>query len=327
MKSPGRRQSGVVLLGIMLLLLLASGQFLIAYASRFANSQERELITGATLQQARDALIFRATTDENRPGSMPCPDFATNNPGKNVPGDGVADLLVGNACPSYVGLLPWRTLDLPDLRDASGERLWYVLSPNFRDSDAVAINNTTVSTLSVDGEGNIAALIIAPGSALTGQSRPSKNPADYLDKQNSLAAIANGESYFSGPASEAFNDRVAILKTSVLFSAVSQKILAEIRYAYIVGGQLEPYVDTNGDGFSDPPPAGEIAAANGRFPFRNPAYDLASPSWYISETPPPIQHRWYESLESNGWFALVNYDRNTKSLTLNGRTLVLPSFP
>ena len=47
-----------------------------------------------------------------------------------------------------IGRLPWKTFGLPDLRDGSGERLWYALSPNFRD-------NPSVSPLNSDTRGSI----------------------------------------------------------------------------------------------------------------------------------------------------------------------------
>ncbi|MEO8442082.1 MAG: hypothetical protein ABI547_06310, partial [Betaproteobacteria bacterium] len=94
---------------------------------------ERERKIAAVLAQAKKALLARATVDNSLPGSLPCPDLVTHIPGTNVPDDGIADLFAGTNCPSYVGRLPWRTLGLADLRDPDGERLWYALSPNFRD--------------------------------------------------------------------------------------------------------------------------------------------------------------------------------------------------
>src|SRR5688572_8050210 len=97
--------------------------------------------TRAVLDEARQALIGRAIADANRPGSLPCPDGDD---------DGSADLFVGSACASYIGRLPWRTLGIGDLRDDAGERLWYVLSPAFRDHpSAPPLNSDTRGTLMV----------------------------------------------------------------------------------------------------------------------------------------------------------------------------------
>lgn len=99
--------------------------------------------TSTALAQAKQALISRAASDANHPGSLPCPDAVTNIAGNNVPNDGIADLLAGQSCPSSIGHLPWRTLGLPDLRDADGERLWYMLAPAYQDSPSKVINPGT----------------------------------------------------------------------------------------------------------------------------------------------------------------------------------------
>src|ERR1700675_860066 len=118
------RQKGFALMLLLLLVGAGVGAALFSFLSSSRLGLERDQKTTAALAQAKDALIGRAASDNNRPGSLPCPD--TNN-------DGSAELFVGNNCPSYIGRLPWRTLGLPDLRDSSGERLWYALSSTLRD--------------------------------------------------------------------------------------------------------------------------------------------------------------------------------------------------
>jgi hypothetical protein len=119
---------------VAVLLLLGVSALIYTLATPANRTIESDRITAAALAQAKDALIGRAAADDNRPGSLPCPDFdnGTINP-LNTSNDGTADLLNGIECPSYIGRLPWRTLGLPDLRDGSGERLWYALSRAFRD--------------------------------------------------------------------------------------------------------------------------------------------------------------------------------------------------
>ncbi len=84
--------------------------------------------------------------------------------------------LQGNQLPELrPGRLPWRTLGLADLRDADGERLWYAVSPNFRDyASQVLINDATAGTLSVSGASNlndVVAIVFAPGAPVGAQSR------------------------------------------------------------------------------------------------------------------------------------------------------------
>lgn len=220
------RQKGAVLIAILAVLGMAAVYLFVKQLSADQLKMSRDQNSETTLAQAKEALIGRAVTDDNRPGSLPCPDLITNIPGNNVPGDGKADMLVGNHCPSYVGWLPWRTLGLPDLRDGSGERLWYALSPSLRDDDsAQPINSSTSGELTVGTTSQIAAIVFAPGPPLPGQSRPSNTVADYLDGSNS-----DGDSnYLAGPSSDGFNDRLILISRDELFRAVARRVAAEIR--------------------------------------------------------------------------------------------------
>lgn len=299
------RQKGVILLGLMIVLLLASGLYLINQSNRLFPRSAQESVDAAILQQAREALLARAVSDANRPGSLPCPALTSDGNAPSLP-----------PCPSFIGWLPWRTLDLDDLRDSSGERLWYVLAPAFQDSGIINTNST--STLTLDGIGGIAALVIAPGATLAGQNRPSNSVIDYLDNKDGNATTSNNDgddSYFSGASGEKFNDKVLPLTTSALFSGIAKRILGEIQYAYSSSSTPPPFADTNNDGFSD---SGQDL---GGFPYKNPLYAIQSPSWYSAS--PPF-HLWYDSLVNNGWFPLVTYDRIARSISLNGQVLTLP---
>ena len=227
-------QTGFALMLVLSLLIVAGITTLVAYARPSADTGPWARETEDVLNEARAALIGRAAADDNRPGSLPCPD------GNN---DGDADLLVGNECPSYVGRLPWRTLGLPDLRDASGERLWYALSRSLRDdTSAQPINSDTAAQLSVTGAvpaTNVAAVIIAPGAALPGQTRDAaalNNIANYLEGDN-----ANADNiYTTAAATSAFNDRVSVITREQLFNVVEWRVADEMRV------RLEGYYKVNG---------------------------------------------------------------------------------
>jgi hypothetical protein len=222
-----RKQSGIALL-MILAILIAAGSYAFYRSSNIG--QGRTLQTtklATTLAKAKEALIARAVTDSNRPGSLPCPDLITNNAGlNNYPGDGKSDMFTLTQCPSYIGWLPWATIDLPESTDETGTRLWYALAPSLRDDDsAYPINSDTAMALRVDGGGEIAAIIIAPGAALAGQNRPSNNPADYLEGDN-----ANGDfNYVSGPAGPTLNDFVTIITRQELMAAVEKRVASEVK--------------------------------------------------------------------------------------------------
>ncbi len=208
---------------VLLLIGVAVSTVLFSYVKSSAQTIDRDKSTAAALAQAKDALIGRAATDNNRPGSLPCPD--TNN-------DGSAELFVGNNCPSYIGRLPWRTLGLPDLRDSSGERLWYALSSTLRDhTSAQPINSDTPGLLTIVGTSpatNVVAIVFAPGPVLGTQIRDvanENNLVNYLEGEN-----ANGDNiYTTGMTSDSFNDRLLAITSDALFQVVEYRVAREIR--------------------------------------------------------------------------------------------------
>lgn len=225
--APRPRQGGQIFLLAALFTLLLAGSY-IAYRATDASFSQRdhraELVK--TLQRAKEALIARAIADDNRPGSLPCPDLITNSLSMyNTPGDGRADMLAGNHCPAYLGWLPWLTLDLPELVDDRGIHLWYALSPSLRDDDsAQPINSDTPMALEVDGDTDIAAVVIAAGAPLPGQARPSNLAADYLDGDN-----GHQHKFVSRPAGPDFNDRLLVITRGELMAAVEKRIAGELR--------------------------------------------------------------------------------------------------
>lgn len=237
--APPTVQRGVALWMLLILVAMAGGYAFYRSANNQFNRFGQDAKVSATLVRAKEALIARAVTDANRPGSLPCPDL-NDNPGmQNVPYDGKTDSFIGAAtgqCPSNVGWLPWATLDLPELTDDTGSRLWYVLSPALRDDDsAQPINSDTNPSLTVDGNTNndIVALIIAPRGTLAGQDRsppagktyPALNPAAYLDGEN-----GNGDNiYVTGPQSDSFNDIVLVITRQELMAAVEKRVVNELR--------------------------------------------------------------------------------------------------
>ncbi|EXI65219.1 MAG: hypothetical protein AW08_03382 [Candidatus Accumulibacter adjunctus] len=293
-----RRQSGVALLALLTLLTLWGLYLLVGELNVTQFQVARKEAAGAALAQAKQALIGRAAGDDNRPGSLPCP---------AVDESGVAPLFAGNQCPTYVGRLPWRTLDVGELRDAAGQLLWYALAPALRDDDsAQPINFETVPQLRLDGAPNVVAIVFAPGVPLANQNgRPGNAVADYLDGSN-----ADGDQDFvSGPQSAAFNDVVLAVTRDDLFRVVNQRILGEVRaraenaslpdhgllgYQALNGGF--PAADGDTDGWAD---AGVLA---GRLPYRDLSFSPAALAW----------------LTANDWWRLVSYTQISPCLARIG---------
>jgi len=272
------RQRGAALLVFMLIFFLASMSWLLSQADVLRGRGHADQTTSRALAQAKDALIGRATIDVNRPGSLPCPD---------IDDDGKADGNFG-FCSASIARLPWKTLDLPDLRDGEGNRLWYTLADELRDNDdAPQINPTLALGLSLDGATNIAAIAFSAGPPLAGQDgRPSNDVADYLDGANK-----DGGPYISGQTSSTFNDKTVAISRDQLFKVVNRGVL----------GQL-------GSGL------GQYYAANANLYPEN-GVDLKTV--LVS---PHLNTATRDMLDKNGWFAITTYstspDRQSATLTI-----------
>jgi len=214
----------------VLLLAIGIGAVIYTLATPARDIVENDRRTAAALSQAREALVGYAVNQDrtpNRPGALPCPD--TDNDGAaNGPDVGTG------LCTSYIGRLPWRTLGLPDLRDGSGERLWYALSPVFRNWPGApfpgVLNSDTAGQLTVTGSvpaANVIAAVIAPGKVLGAQTRGAadeNNVANYLEGDN-----ANGDAiYTTALATATFNDRLITLTRDALFPPVEFRVAREV---------------------------------------------------------------------------------------------------
>lgn len=222
-----QRQQGAGLFVLLLLGQLGVAAYLQSTnASRFSNPRTTEADLQVTLSTARDILIARAANDDNRPGSLPCPDLLTDSPGlANIPGDGKADMLTRNQCPSTIGRLPWVTLDMPEPRDDWNNTLWYVIAPNLRDDNsAIPINSDTPTGLAQDGNGEIAALLIAGRAPKAGQHRPSDTPTDYLEGE----LFGTGKFDYMSPDKNG-NDRMLVISREELMAAVEQRAVNSVR--------------------------------------------------------------------------------------------------
>jgi hypothetical protein len=173
---------------MLVILVLGITTMFVNSLSNSAMQNARDRVTAESLAQAKEALIGYAlkvqVSNSNgcvpncpRPGDLPCPD--TNNDGLQESSCGNASGSTGQS--SRIGRLPWKTLGLPDLRDGSGERLWYAVSNNFKYSTRTAtLNSDTPGTISVfapDGTQlnngasttGAVAIVIAPSTAITRQ--------------------------------------------------------------------------------------------------------------------------------------------------------------
>lgn len=241
-----RRQRGLVLVLVLSLVVAAALWGITSSFGTAAQRVDRDRATMAAIMQAKEALIARAALDVSRPGSLPCPDL-TNNGNADTTCTPIAGPVPPN---SRVGRLPWRTLGLPDLRDASGERLWYALSASLTDRTASQpINSDTQGEIQLTGLApaqRVVAVIIAPGAPLNQNRTPLtaqiNDVANYLEGENNykldLPGGVNNDVFQNSPPSGAFNDIVVPITEEELFSVVENMVALRLRK------DIKPLIDT-----------------------------------------------------------------------------------
>lgn len=262
-------QRGYTLMMVLVMIALVTGTLAVTLLSSFGTKLRSDRVTEQALAQAKEALIAYAAADPNRPGELPCPD--TNNNGQIDVGVDTS----GSNCAALVGRLPWVTLGLPDLRDGSGERLWYALSNNFHANGSVPLNSDTPGQLAVTGitpDSNVVAIVFAPGPAINSlaQSRTSANAntvSNYLEGTNATSTT----SFVTGNASANFNDRLITIKPAEIFRVVEKRVAHELRplinQYYSDWGRYPfaaPFMDPTDSNFR-----GALATGNGLLPVTN----------------------------------------------------------
>lgn len=264
-----KAQSGAALLIILAIMVLAFSTLMTRGTSSSNRSYESVSKDAAVLAQAKAALIAYAITStppidgsnpNRRPGDLPCPDRT---------GDGIGDAC-GNAAgttgqANRLGRLPWRDLGLSELKDSSGEPLWYAVSNNFKNNTRIpALNsNTALGTITlrntsgaVTNNGSnpggtpsgIIAVVIAPGPAINRQGVGMQNRAATNVASNFLETITiNGVTednadFIDGSSTNGFiqgplldpqgqpivNDRLLAITYDDLLPLIEQRVVKEV---------------------------------------------------------------------------------------------------
>lgn len=242
------KQSGFMVW--LLLLLSGIGQWIVySHLLRYPANQLAQQKTDASLALAQQALLayayqpLQSTTCElncPRPGDLPCPD--RNN-------DGIAEGTCSNT--ARLGRLPWKTLGVGDVRDGSGERLWYAVSERYKNNPRILpLNLDTTGTWSVassaalrwdatQGSGVVAVLIApmqplvrADGWIQQRQDATSDISKHYLDQHAAWDNANPQEGTTSGFVMASlrpyFNDVVWPITASQMHQAMQKQVLSEL---------------------------------------------------------------------------------------------------
>lgn len=227
------RQRGAVIILFFLAIFLSGATVVLSALNNRSSNIARGVETQVAMEQAKEALLAYALMYSKEyagsgPGRLPCVD--TDN-------DGLA-----NCTAAQLGRLPEEVVLPSGVRftlSAAGvgidEQLWYALTPAFR-TDAVALNSTTAGSLTLDGEAGIVAVLIAPGTAFSGQNRPGVLANAYLEDVN-----AAGVTFVSNSALANFNDRVIPIRRAEMLSMVVPRVAQEIK------ARLDVYHPANGN--------------------------------------------------------------------------------
>ena len=232
-----RRDAGAVLLGMVLLLVLATAA-LMPWRSE-PHWRKHDI---AALGEAQAALLGFALGYPNRPGVnnraagpglLPCPD--TRFDSNDVPGQ--ADPPCAQSSGTETGLLPWRTLGLQAFGDEVGAPLWYAVANVYRNNPAGRVGSDTapqLMTLPCTAESHaLAALVLAPGAALSSQDRnPAQksvryDPRNYLEGQSA----SRGDGCFGALVQDIANDVLLGISHERFNEAIESRVLGEVARA------------------------------------------------------------------------------------------------
>ncbi len=248
------KQKGIALIIFALVFALAATALLVLQLDGSGVKIERDKKTVAALAEAKAALIGYAagvglSVAGPRPGDLPCPDNHSL---------GALEGTSSTPCnANALGRLPWKTLGIPDLRDDSGERLWYAVSSTFKNSTRTGtLNNDTNGKITVrdssgsiinDGSNSSAAIavVIAPGSPLQRQDALVQNrtaanynmASHYLDntvgEDNSNFVDGGSNGFINGIVKNAsqqviVNDRLITVTQKDLMPLLEKRVANEV---------------------------------------------------------------------------------------------------
>lgn len=270
------KQHGAVLL--MMLAIIAPALILVFSSAISSQDQASRTIhrNAQVLAQAKAGVIAFAvstgfgklcTSAPNceRPGDLPCPD---PTPDSLPQANGDPATACGNAAGSTgqaarLGRLPWKKFNLPDLRDASGQRLWYAVSSNYKNNTRIPVLNSDTGFGSItirdksgkvtfDGSNpnglpsGVVAVIIAPGPPLLRQDHHQQDRSINAAREYLDIAINNGikednadfvdksanNGFIQGPIKDAqgnlvSNDQLVFITYDEIIKPIEQRIASE----------------------------------------------------------------------------------------------------
>jgi len=247
-------QAGYALILMVLALMGVGGIVLAGFTQgvKVESEHERYLHNQRILREAKQALLQYAYDypqlgpgQNDGPGRLPCPDTDNDGDENYVP------ICGGN----IVGRFPWgdSALNFYDARDASGERLWYAVSPNFGRGPGSMINSGSIGGITLEDRsgamlhdgtatipaGGVAAVIIAPGAPIDrngtlqvrGTDDEKKDEVNYLDlfgtRDNAVFVNGNPNGFVTGPILDVVTGDLLVNDQMIVITAAEVIAMAE----------------------------------------------------------------------------------------------------
>lgn len=283
------KQHGAALIFIMFIVGLAVAAFTIKSFNVASMRAQQDEKTMQALGEAKEALIAWAVSHELSPGQLPWPDRREVTSPRNY--DGQSDcsnanfnLLNSLSEPNFLGQIPRIASTTPCLiypgvghfQDSTGNNLWYAVSRNLVRNYAPPAQNPIINPSIVNNptypwmiirnsvgaiiSDRVAAVLIAPGPALSGQDRSGDAPLplNFLDQvtvgatiyANHNYAIDNEDFIIGKTNTTTFNDRLVYITIDELIHAV------ETRAAMTAKKALMDYVSAHSGNFPYAAPLG-----------------------------------------------------------------------
>jgi len=258
-------QQGIGLIVFFSAVLAAGAVFLLSTISNNNSRTSNQNATTESLAQAKEALLSYAvsyylgqsSTGVSRAGIhglLPCPE--NKNTSTLSEGTQMADC--ASTHENSLGRLAWKSLDIPPLKDASGECLWYAVSGGFFNEPKSPMTNAdtpgmfqiyneqAVLAKGATPEDRVVAVVIAPGVSLSYQNRldasgsglPCKiarsavSATDYLDNylgiNNAVVDTVNADQIDDFITSNglqtnpSLNDQIITITTNDIFNAIKK---------------------------------------------------------------------------------------------------------
>lgn len=226
-------------MAMVLIIFITASTMLFSAVRPPSGVQDNNAETYKQLVKAKEALISYAgnyrslNADGDGPGRLPCPD--STNSGEP---DAICDT---GRLPESLVLPTGGRFEIHDyyartrringvLVDVDSDNtFWYALSSNFRHNNpAGQLRSSTAPTITLDGQ-EVVAVIMAPGSAVTGQTRPSLDLSggDFLEGGNEDLASNNYVSTFAADPAN-FNDLVISITREEIMTQVTALVAYEI---------------------------------------------------------------------------------------------------